>query len=165
MLRPEHFEWLRRPRVRIAGAVTLVAGAAAALAVHGAVKTEWIRWRHANDAIGVDDLTGSLIRLALLTAGALLVAAFLAVTPAHRTWYSGLGTATMYAYLLHGLVVKVAERFYGDWAATLPGVVAVAAFGVVLAALLCTPPVRRLTHWAVEPRMSWAFTRLRRPAT
>ncbi|MGV9773664.1 acyltransferase family protein, partial [Streptosporangium sp. NPDC003464] len=116
MLRPEHFEWLRQRRVRIAGAVTLAAGAAVALAVHTRVKTEWIRWRHANDAIGVDDLTGSLVRLALLASGALLVAAFLAVTPSRRTWYSGLGMATMYAYLLHGLVVKVAERFYGDWA-------------------------------------------------
>lgn len=164
MLRPEHFEALRRPRVRIAGALTLVAGAALALAVHTSVKTEWIRWRHANDAIGVDDLTGSLIRLGMLAAGALLVAAFLAVTPSRGTWYSGLGAATMYAYLLHGLVVKVAERFYGDWARTVPGVVAVALLGVGLAALLCTPPVRALTRWAVEPRMNWAFTRLRRPA-
>ncbi|MFD8556495.1 acyltransferase family protein [Streptosporangium canum] len=163
MLRPEHFAWLRRRRVRIAGAVTLVAGAAVALAVHTGVRTEWIRWRHANDAIGVDDLTGSLIRLAMLAAGALLVAAFLAVTPSRRTWYSGLGTATMYAYLLHGLVVKVAERFYGDWAVTPAGVAAVAASGAGLAALLCTEPVRRVTRWAVEPRMGWAFTRLRRP--
>ncbi|GAA2850707.1 acyltransferase family protein [Streptosporangium fragile] len=164
MLRPEHFAWLRRRRVRVAGALTLAAGAALALAVHTHVKTEWIRWRHANDAIGVDDLTGSLIRLGMLAVGALLVAAFLAVTPSRRTWYSGLGAATMYAYLLHGLVVKVAERFYGDWAETVPGVVAVALFGVGLAALLCTGPVRRVTRWAVEPEMSWAFTRIRRPA-
>ncbi|WP_433370879.1 hypothetical protein [Streptosporangium sp. CA-115845] len=69
----------------------------------------------------------------------------------------------MYAYLLHGLVVKVAERFYGDWAQTLPGVTVVALLGVGFAALLCTEPVRRVTRWAVEPRMSWAFTRLRKP--
>ncbi|MER6825174.1 acyltransferase family protein [Streptosporangium sp. NPDC000563] len=163
MLRPEHFERLRRRWVRVAGAVTLAAGAALALATHTVVKTEWIRWRHANDAIGVDDLTGSLIRLGMLAAGAVLVAAFLAVTPSVRTWYSGLGMATMYAYLLHGLVVKVAERFYGDWAQTVPGVTAVALFGVGLAALLCTAPVRRVTHWAVEPSMSWAFTKLRKP--
>ncbi|GGS61681.1 membrane protein [Planobispora rosea] len=164
MLRPEHFARLRRRAVRVAGAVTLVAGAAVALAVHAEVKTEWIRWRHANEAIGVDDLTGSLIRLGMLAAGALLVAAFLAVTPSRRTWYSGLGMATMYAYLLHGFVVKIAERFYGDWAATSWGVAIVAVSGVGLAAVLCTPPVRRATRWAVEPRMSWAFTRLRRPA-
>ncbi|GAA3142492.1 acyltransferase family protein [Planomonospora alba] len=164
MLRPEHLALLRRRGARIAGAVTLAAGAALALVLHDDVKTEWIRWRHANEAIGVDDLTGSLIRLGMLAAGALLVAAFLAVTPSRRTWYSGLGAATMYAYLLHGFVVKAAEHLYGDWAATPPGVAAVAASGVGLAALLCTPPVRRVTRWAVEPRMDWAFTRLRRPA-
>lgn len=163
MLRPEHFDWLRQRRIRVAGAVTLVTGAVVVLAVHTRVKTEWIRWRHANDVIGVDDLTGSLIRLGMLAAGALLVAAFLAVTPSRRTWYSELGMATMYAYLLHGLVVKAAERFYGDWAATLPGVAAVAFFGVGIAALLCTKPVRRAARWAVEPKISWAFTRLRRP--
>ncbi|GGK81053.1 membrane protein [Planomonospora parontospora subsp. parontospora] len=164
MLRPEHFALLRRRGMRVAGAAVLAAGAAAALVLHTEVRTEWIRWRHANEAIGVDDLTGSLVRLGLLAAGALLVAAFLAVTPSGRTWYSGLGAATMYAYLLHGFVVKAAERYYGDWAATVPGVAAVALCGAGLAALLCTPPVRRAARWAVEPRMSWAFTRLRRPA-
>ncbi|WP_449062524.1 acyltransferase family protein [Planomonospora algeriensis] len=164
MLRPEHFALLRRRGMWIAGTAVLAAGAAAALALHTEVRTEWIRWRHANEAIGVDDLTGSLVRLGLLAAGALLVAAFLAVTPSGRTWYSGLGAATMYAYLLHGFVVKAAERYYGDWAATVPGVAAVALCGAGLAALLCTPPVRRAVRWAVEPRMSWAFTRLRRPA-
>jgi fucose 4-O-acetylase-like acetyltransferase len=164
MLRPEHFDLLRHRWARTAGAATLAVGLIAAFLTHTSVPTEWIRWRQANAAIGVDDLTGSAIRLGLLAAGAVLVLAFLAVTPSRRTWYSGLGTATMYAYLLHGLLVKVAERLYGDWAHTLPGVAAVALLGAGVAALLCTPPVRTLFHWAVEPRMSWAFTRLRRPA-
>jgi fucose 4-O-acetylase-like acetyltransferase len=163
MLRPEHFELLRRPWVRVAGAVTLVAGVVVAFAVHDQVRTEWIRWRHANSVIGVDDLTGTAMRLALLAAGALLVFAFLAVTPTRRTWYSGLGAATMYAYLLHGFVVKTVERYYTDWAQTPLGLLAVTALATATATVLCTPPVRRLFHWAVEPRMSWAFTRLRRP--
>ncbi|GAA5057852.1 fucose 4-O-acetylase-like acetyltransferase [Thermocatellispora tengchongensis] len=164
MLRPEHFEFLRRRPVRIAGAAVLAGGLAVAFAVHAEISTEWIRWRHANSVIGVDDLTGSAIRLGLLAAGALLVAAFLAVTPSRTTWYSGLGAATMYAYLLHGFVVKVFERFYGDWAETLPGVTAVALSGIGIAAVLCSPPVRRVTRWAVEPELQWAFTRIRRPA-
>ncbi|MFC4011607.1 acyltransferase family protein [Nonomuraea purpurea] len=156
MLRPEHFQWLRRPYMRLAGALTLGLGLAAALLVHASVPTEWIRWRLPNSAIGVDDLTGTLIRLGLLLAGAVLVAAFLAVTPARHTWFSGLGTATMYAYLLHGFVVKVAERLG-------LGLPLSILLGVATATLLCTPLVRRLFHWAVEPRMSWAFTSLRRP--
>ncbi|MGW5681308.1 acyltransferase family protein [Nonomuraea sp. NPDC003754] len=156
MLRPEHVELLRRPSMRIVGAVTLAAGLAAALLLHDVVPTEWIRWRHANTAIGVDDVTGSLIRLGMLAAGAVLVAAFMAVTPRGRTWFSGLGAATMYAYLLHGFVVKAAERL--DL-----GVPLSIALGVAVATVLCTPPVRAAFGWAVEPRMSWAFTALRRP--
>jgi fucose 4-O-acetylase-like acetyltransferase len=93
----------------------------------------------------------------LRLAGAVRVAAFLAVTPARHTVFSGLGTATMYAYLLHGFVVKVAERLG-------LGLPLSIALGVIVATLLCTPPVRALFHWALEPRMSWAFTPLRRPA-
>ncbi|GAA3310068.1 MULTISPECIES: acyltransferase family protein [Nonomuraea] len=156
MLRPEHVEALRRPYMKVVGAVTLAAGLVAALLLHDGIATEWIRWRHANAAIGVDDLTGSMARLGMLAAGVVLVAAFMAVTPSRRTWFSGLGAATMYAYLLHGFVVKAAERFE-------LGVPVSIALGVVVATLLCTPPVRAAFHWAVEPRLSWAFTALRRP--
>ncbi|WP_433438481.1 acyltransferase family protein [Nonomuraea sp. CA-141351] len=156
MLKPEHFAWLRRPYMRLTGACVLGLGLAAALLVHDQVPTEWIRWRLSNSALHVDDLTGTAVRLGLLVAGAVLVAAFLAVTPARRTWFSGLGAATMYAYLLHGFVVKVAERFS-------LGVPLSILLGVAVATLLCTSPVRRLFHWAVEPRMAWAFTPLRRP--
>ncbi|GAA4590035.1 acyltransferase family protein [Planotetraspora phitsanulokensis] len=162
MLKPEHFDILRQRWARIAGAAVLVVGLAVAFAVHMKVPTEWIRWRHANSAIGVDDLTGSLTRLALLATGALLVAAFIAITPRRRVWFTGLGAATMYAYLLHGFVVKVLERFYNRLDTPL-GVTLVIVFGVVLATVLCTWPVRFLTKWAVEPNMSWAFTKLRRP--
>ncbi len=163
MLTPEHLEMLRQRWARYAGAAVLVAGLCGAVAVHGMVRTEWIRWRHANAAIGVDDLTGSLIRLGMLAAGALLVAAFLAVTPRRRMWFSGLGASTMYAYLLHGFFVKVTERFHDALVNPL-GVASMILFGVALATLLCTGPVRRATRWAVEPDVSWAFTRLRRPA-
>ncbi|MFI7040753.1 acyltransferase family protein [Microbispora rosea] len=162
MLTPEHLDLLRGRRARIAGGAVLAVALAAAFAVHTLVPTEWIRWRHSNHQIGVDDLTGTLIRLALLAAGALLVAAFLAVAPSRRTWFTGLGGATMYAYLLHGFAVKVAERFH-DVLVNPLGVTAMAVLGVVLAALLCTSPVRRAFRWAVEPDVSWAFTRLRRP--
>jgi fucose 4-O-acetylase-like acetyltransferase len=162
MLRPQHLDFLKRRWVRVLGAIVLITGLVTALAFHTEIATEWIRWRHSNAKIGVGDITGSLIRLGMLSAGALLVAAFLAITPSRRTWFSGLGTATMYAYLLHGFVVKILER-YEDGLHTPLGVALVTAFGVVLATVLCTPPVRRLTRWAVEPDTSWAFTAIRRP--
>ena len=76
------------------------------------------------------------------------------------------GYPTLYAYLLHGFFTKLME--YMGWydrpfLHTLPGVAATAAAGAVLATLLCTPPVRKVMHWALEPDMSWAFVPLRRP--
>ncbi|MFI6918984.1 hypothetical protein ACIBIZ_03445 [Nonomuraea spiralis] len=45
MLRPEHFAWLRRPHMRLAGFCVLGLGLAVALLTHERVPTEWIRWR------------------------------------------------------------------------------------------------------------------------
>ncbi|MBO3745921.1 acyltransferase family protein [Streptosporangiaceae bacterium NEAU-GS5] len=162
MAKPEHIELLKRPWARVTGAGVLAAGLGLAFLIHDKVPTEWIRWRHSNNQIGVDDLTGSLIRIALLVAGALLVAAFLAVTPARNTWFSSLGAVTIYAYLLHGFFVKALERFHNRLDNPL-GVAAMLVLAVVLATVLCMPLVRKLTRWAVEPDISWAFTRLRRP--
>ncbi|GAA0375721.1 membrane protein [Acrocarpospora corrugata] len=164
MLKPEHFQLLKRKWVRITGAVVLVAGVGIAFVVHRGVPTEWIRWRHAYGQIGVDNLTGSAIRLAMLVVGALLVAAFLAVTTSRRTWFTALGAVTIYAYLLHGFVAKVLERFH-DYLVNPLGVAAMVVVAVLLTAVLCTAPVRRLTKWAVEPDMSWAFRRGRRART
>ena len=47
-------------------------------------------------------------RAADLRAGA--VVAVLALVPRHETWYSDLGTRTLYCYLLHGVPVLIAKE-------------------------------------------------------
>ncbi|MCO6004831.1 acyltransferase family protein [Actinoallomurus purpureus] len=167
MLKQEHFDLLKRPKARVLGALTLLAGFAFTLFVADRhMATEWVYWRSGNAALHVGNLTGSAMRLALMTAAIVLVAAFLTLVPGRQTWFTGLGGATLYAYLLHGFFTKLME--YMGWydAAflhTIPGVLGTAATGAVLATLLCTPPVRTVMHWALEPDMSWAFVPLRRP--
>ena len=167
MLRPEHFEMLKRGRARVLGAVTLVAAFAFTVFVADPhMSTEWVYWRHGNAAMHVNDLVGSGVRLGLLAGAAVLVAAFLTVVPAQRTWFTGLGGATLYAYLLHGFATKLVD--YMGWydtpfLHTYAGVAATALAGAMLATFLCTPPVRRVMRWALEPDMSWAFVPLRRP--
>jgi fucose 4-O-acetylase-like acetyltransferase len=167
MLKPEHFEMLKRTRARVFGAVTLVLAFAFTLFVADRhMPTQWVYWRTGNADMHVSNLVGSAMRLGLLTGATILVIAFLTMVPARKTWFTGLGGATLYAYLLHGFFTKLME--YMGWydtsfLHTMPGVAVTAVAGALLATFLCSPPVRRIMHWALEPDMSWAFVPLRRP--
>ncbi len=165
-LRPAHFDLLRRPRARVLAVAVLLGGLATAFVADRHMSSEWTYWSHANAHFHVGVLTGTLMRVALLLASAILAAAFLAVVPGRHTWFTPLGAATLYAYLLHGFVAEVAQAagwYDAAWPHTAPGVAAFAAIGVAAVTLLCLPPVRAVTRWAVEPRLAWAFTPLRRP--
>jgi fucose 4-O-acetylase-like acetyltransferase len=167
MLKPEHFEMLKRTRTRVLGAITLVLAFVFTVFVADPnMTTSWVYWRNGNAAMHVNNLTGSGMRLGLLVGAGILVTAFLTMVPTRRTWFTGLGGATLYAYLLHGFFTKLME--YMGWydtpiLHTLPGVLGTATAGALLATFLCTPPVRKVMHWALEPDMSWAFVPLRRP--
>ena len=95
------------------------------------------------------------------------VAAFLSVMPRKRYWFTGLGAATLYAYLLHGFVTRL-MNFTGwwglDWMHTEVGVTLVACIALVVGTFLCSKYVVRTMSWALEPKMTWMFTSLRRPA-
>jgi fucose 4-O-acetylase-like acetyltransferase len=165
-LEPKHFALLRRPACRRAGVAVLAAGLVAALAVHNHLPIEWAYWRHGNDYLGVSEVTGTLLRMAMLAVSLLLSAAFLALVPARLTWFSGLGAATLYAYLLHGFPVKAATYggwYHAGWLHGVAGIAVLAVLSVAVTALLTTPTTRRLLRWAVEPKISWAFTPRRRP--
>jgi fucose 4-O-acetylase-like acetyltransferase len=102
------------------------------------------------------------MRLGMLLAATILVAAFLAIVPARRMWFTPLGTATMYAYLLHGFGTKVMEArgwYDPSWLHTIPGVAVAMTVAASFAVLLMTAPVRRVTRWAVAPTLDWAFTK------
>jgi fucose 4-O-acetylase-like acetyltransferase len=166
-LKPEHFELLKRRSARFIGAIVLLGGFAFTyLVVDRHLSTEWVYWRSGNATLHVNNLLGTGVRVGLLLAAAVLVAAFLTQVPRKQWWFTSLGSATLYAYLLHGFATKLAD-YYGWYDAdvlhTIPGVLAVGAAGAVLATLLCTPPVRWVMHWALEPNMMFAFTALRRP--
>jgi fucose 4-O-acetylase-like acetyltransferase len=168
MLRPEHFALLTRPAARVLGTATLTSGLLVVFLVGRHLDIEWLYWRSSHATLGVDNVTGTLIRMGMLLCSTVLVVAFLAVVPAHRTWFTGLGATTLYAYLLHGFVPKL-MTFMGwydaHWLHSIPGTVALAAAGMILATGLCTPPVQRAMRWALEPSMAWAFIPLRRPGS
>lgn len=126
------------------------------------MNARWLNWDTSNAELGVDELTGTVMRLALLATAAVLIAAFLAVVPSRRTWYSDLGAATLYGYLLHGFLTRL-FTFEGwndlAWFDTVPGVLSVVAACFAAVTLLSTKPVRRVTRWAVEPDPRPLFSR------
>jgi fucose 4-O-acetylase-like acetyltransferase len=158
-LRPKHFELLRRRGARIAGAVVLLVGALAAYVLATTTAPDWMHWQHSFSQLGVGAPVGLGFRLLALATAAVLTAAFLAVVPARRTWFSGLGSATMYAYLLHGFVILFLS--YQAWYYRISGwqVLGVTVGCVALTVALTTGPVRSTFQWVVEPRLDWLFNK------
>ncbi|SEF97855.1 Fucose 4-O-acetylase [Thermomonospora echinospora] len=166
LLRPEHFEIVKKPAARIFGLVTLGGALAVAFVAAGRMNIDWVYWKHGHDKLGVDNLTGTAMRLAMMLAAVVLIAAFLSLVPRRRTWFTNLGAMTLYAYLLHGFLTRLMKFTSFDdlefWH-TVPGVLTMAAVAVVVGTLLCTPPVVKSMKWLLEPKIGWAFTGLRRP--
>ncbi|MFJ8825850.1 acyltransferase family protein [Streptomyces sp. NPDC102467] len=162
VLRPEHFARLRTWRVRRAMVPVALAAVAAAYWVAPWFDAGWFYHRGAVEGRGVPGWAGLFATPALFVLALVLTACFLAWVPGRKLFFTALGTGTIYAYLLHGFVIKSA-RFGGwyhhPWLHTPLGELAVTATAVIGITLLCTNPVRRVFRFVVEPRMDWAFRR------
>jgi fucose 4-O-acetylase-like acetyltransferase len=168
MLRPEHFEYLKRPAARVLGAAALAGGLAVAYLAMNHMNRNWIYWKDPHQELGVDNVTGTVMRLGMFVCAIVLVAAFLAIVPKRRTWFTKLGSTTLYAYLLHGFVTRLlqfTDWWDAAWLNTVPGLLAVIAGAAVVGTFLCSKPVVICMSWALEPKMTWAFTPLRRPGS
>jgi fucose 4-O-acetylase-like acetyltransferase len=161
LLTEGHFRLLRTRPARVAAVLVAFAAAVAAVAAAPHVDPEWIGYRYPDEQLGVSPLAAFGVRAVVLICGLVMTAAFLALVPARRTWFTELGSASMYVYLLHGFVVLGVT--YAGWYSPLRelgGAAALAvatSLGVALALALASTPARRVFRWAVEPRLDWAF--------
>ncbi|MET7293034.1 acyltransferase family protein [Streptomyces griseoloalbus] len=159
-LRPEHFRTVRRHRVRVL-AVPVFAGAlAVAYWAVPRVTSAWLYHRDSARELSAPAWYGPAMTLLLFGCSLLLVACFLAWVPERRTWFTTLGSATLYGYLLHGFVAQGSK--YGgwydpEWLHRPLGAITVTVAAAVIVTALCTAPVRRVFRWAVEPRPDRAF--------
>ncbi|MFE0098812.1 acyltransferase family protein [Streptomyces sp. NPDC059009] len=161
-LRSEHFERLRTRRVRIAALPVALAFLGTAYWAAPWFDAGWLYHRGSIVGQGAPRWAALFTTPALFVLALVLSACFLAWVPGRHTWFSTLGTGTLYAYLLHGFLIKSA-RFWGwydhPWLHGPAGEVAVTLVAVGGISLLCSAPVRRVFRWVVEPRMDWAFQR------
>jgi fucose 4-O-acetylase-like acetyltransferase len=153
-LHRRHFDVLHRRWARVAGAAVVVVAAVVAYLVAPGVDARWLDREWDAHTLGVPAAAGLAIALGLTVVTAPMIAAVLALVPRNRSLLTRLGALTMYPFLLHGLVVRVAQhvgvhRALIGWG--LGGVALLTLGAVLLTVLLALPVVRRLTWWAVEP--------------
>ncbi|SEN84324.1 fucose 4-O-acetylase [Cryobacterium sp. TMT1-3] len=114
-----------------------------------------------DEAYGVFDYSefwAGGIRLAVMLLAFTLIVAFLMLIPRRSTWFTHLGAATMYIYLLHTFVLYplresgVLDGPQPAW--VLPGMIVLS---VAISIVLSMPVVRRVFRPLVEPRARWLF--------
>jgi fucose 4-O-acetylase-like acetyltransferase len=166
-LRPEHFRLIRRWKVRVL-AVPVFAGAlAAAYWAVPRMSGAWFFHRDSAEELGAPEWYGPVMTLAAFGSSMVLVACFLAWVPGRRMWFTALGAGTLYGYLLHGFVAQ-GSKFWGwydpAWIHQPLGEITATLVAAAVVTVLCTPPVRRIFRFAVEPKLDWAFRRDAREA-
>jgi len=160
---PDWLRLLRARELRAVGAVVLTVTAALVAVLHDRVEGAWqpLFWNDDYAALDVSAGEGLLTRLALYVVGAVLTLSVLAVVPGRRRWYTAVGAASLYVYLLHGFVVRAAAKSgLLDHVTSWPLVAAVVLAAGALTLVLGSGPVRRLTRPLVEPRLGWLLRRL-----
>ncbi|MEV0734626.1 acyltransferase family protein [Streptomyces sp. NPDC050549] len=162
VLRPEHFQWVRRRAVRVLSVPVFVAAPAVGYWAVPRMNAGWFYHHDSAQEFGAPWWAGPVMMLLMFACSLLLTAGFYSWVPSRKTWFTALGAGTLYGYLLHGFLIKgagYAGLFHHTWLHRPYGVLLVSALAVTAVTLLCTPPVRRVFRFAVEPRMEWAFRR------
>ncbi|KUL57597.1 acyltransferase family protein [Streptomyces sp. NRRL S-1521] len=162
VLKPEHFQLVRRREVRLLSLPVFAAALLFAYWVAPRISAAWFYRRDSAQELAAPGWTGVPMTLAMFGCSVVLVACFFAWAPRRRQWFTVLGAGTLYGYLLHGFLAK-GSRFWdwydAGWVHQPLGAVAVTLFAGTVITLLCTPPVQRLFRFAMEPKMVWAFRR------
>jgi len=161
-LKPEHFQLVRRPEVRALSVPVFLGALVVAYWAVPRMSDAWFFHRDSAEELAAPSWYGPVMTLVLFGCSMVLVACFLAWVPRRRMWFTVLGAGTLYGYLLHGFVVQGANfgHWYDHaWIHRPLGEVTVTLVAGAIVTVLCTPPVRRLFHFTMEPEMTWAFRR------
>jgi fucose 4-O-acetylase-like acetyltransferase len=155
LLRREHFAVLHRPAVRVASGVLLFGTGTAYFWAAPRLRTSYLHWRDSYHHLDLSWTQGLGLRAVALLIAAATAAAFLSLVPRRVLPVTRLGEGTMYAYLLHGLLVRPLKQAHlidgVDTGVEQAGIVVLAA---VLGLVLLTRPVRRSMRWLVEPSVT-----------
>ncbi|WP_327250205.1 acyltransferase family protein [Streptomyces sp. NBC_01244] len=159
----EHFQVLRRRGPRAFAVLVFAAAIPLTYWVTLDIPLNWLYRSRSVQELGMGWWPGLMREGLLFCCTLVLVAAFLALVPGRRYWFTVLGAGTICGYVLHGFLIRGAQ--YAGLLEHYPvlntptGRVAVTVTMLVVMTLLCTPPVRRAMKFVTEPEMKWAFRR------
>ncbi|UDY22740.1 acyltransferase family protein [Nocardioides sp. Kera G14] len=114
-------------------------------------------WLYYNDTYASMDASASegyVVRLMTLAAGLVAAAAFFALVPRARGWWTQMGAVTLVVYLCHGFFVKsLRYAGWGDFIEHLGvlGIVLTTLISVAIALFLASPPVSRFLSHVIDP--------------
>ncbi|MBX6387140.1 MAG: acyltransferase family protein, partial [Microbispora sp.] len=162
VLKPEVFDFLKRRWVQVLSVLVLLgaAGVAIFLVKNYSIKLGPIYYKNSYKTLHLVWWKGMLLRTALLVAALAMSAAVMSLVPRRQTWFTDLGTRTLYCYLLHGVPVMIAKEMGWlsvSWLYGPLGVAAIASSCVALAIILCLPVTRTAFKWLLEPRLTWLY--------
>lgn len=152
-----------------AGALALCAALFAGIALNidvlRAVKLRrFLLYDSSYGSFGYHEFWAGGIRLGLILLAFALIVAFLLLMPRRQTWFTGLGAATMYIYLLHSFLLYpfresgILDGPQPAW--VMPGMILLS---IAISVLLSQKFVLRIFRPIVEPTARWLFRR--EPAT
>jgi fucose 4-O-acetylase-like acetyltransferase len=119
-------------------------------------------FKHSFQDMDLSWYMGLGLRTGLLVCSLAMCFAVLALVPRGETWFSDLGTRTLYCYLLHGIPVLIAKEMGWlefPWLHGPLGVLAISSSCFALAIVLCLPETRTVFKWVLEPRLVWLYRR------
>ncbi|GGO18397.1 hypothetical protein GCM10010116_37100 [Microbispora rosea subsp. aerata] len=168
VLKPEVFDFLKRRWVQVLSVLVLIgaAGVAIFLVKNFSIKLGPIYYKNSYKDLHLVWWEGMLLRSALLVAALAMSAAVMSLVPRRQTWFTDLGTRTLYCYLLHGVPVMIAKEMGWlsfPWLYGPLGVAAISCSCFALAIVLCLPVTRTAFKWLLEPRLTWLYKRPSRP--
>ncbi|GAA4969960.1 acyltransferase family protein [Nonomuraea thailandensis] len=162
VLQPEHFEMLNRRWIKIVSGFILVGAAGVAIFIAPMAKLGPFYYKNSYQDLDLSWYMGLGLRIGLLVCALAMCLAVLALVPRKETWYTDLGTRTLYCYLLHGIPVLIAKEMgwlSAPWLYGPLGVLAISASCFALAIILCLPETRTVFKWVLEPRLTWLYRR------
>jgi len=146
-------------RAQVLGIATLVGVAVVTTASRGTVSRGVFRHESAHST-GATDLHAALALLVVAGLAVVAVAGLLAALPRGRHWWTAIGEASLYVYLLHAVILvpwRLGTLSHGVDQAWQVALVALGA--VALACVLSTRWVRSATSILVEPKWADGLTR------